>query len=149
MAINSFFCVKKEKFWDLLSKKNSFWVRSQSSAFGLTPPLPLCAYVLCGWPRRTNFKGRSHSDTQSKPSLSYSNCESTHTAVAFIISPNIGTSPKKSKQYQSLDLKWLEMTIHKKNLFEIYWKTTGAKKCKGSIKFRNYFCFVLFCFFFH
>ena len=59
---NSFFCTKKEKFWDFVVQKK-FFLRTyatlkprlspctQSHAFGLTPPLPLCAYVLCGSPQ--------------------------------------------------------------------------------------------------
>ena len=51
---------KKKSFEILWSKKNFFaYVRNletplppctQSYALGLTPPFPLCAYVLCGWP---------------------------------------------------------------------------------------------------
>ena len=49
---------KIEQFWDVVIQKNFFCIHTQdwtppcmqSSAFGLTPPLPFCAYVLRGWP---------------------------------------------------------------------------------------------------
>ena len=64
---NSFFCTKKETFWDFEMQKKFFCVRTQPwtlaaaphppdppctqlYAFGLIPPLLLCEYVLCGWP---------------------------------------------------------------------------------------------------
>ena len=70
---NSFFCTKKKKkkkklkkeefFFKKVKKNQLAYVRNlelppphpctQSYALGLTPPLPPCAYVLCGWPHYT------------------------------------------------------------------------------------------------
>ena len=36
---------------------------TQSYAFGLTPPIPLCAYVLCGWPLKTET-GRNYPELE-------------------------------------------------------------------------------------
>ena len=57
--------VQTKKNFEILWSKKTFCVCThsltplppctQSSAFGLTPPLPLCEYVLCGWPRDGYF----------------------------------------------------------------------------------------------
>ena len=56
------FVQKKKSFEIVWSKKISFGVHTQpwnlstctqSYTFGLTPPLPICAYILCAWPPPT------------------------------------------------------------------------------------------------
>ena len=62
---NSSFFTIKEKFWDFVVQKNFFADKrkleppsppyTQSYTFRLIPPLPLCVYVLCRWPRLGNI----------------------------------------------------------------------------------------------